>query len=118
MTHYIIHKSNKIVKIGKIICLARSYKKHAMEMHSEVTENPLFFLKPETAVIFNNESIIIPKMSNCVHYEAEMGVVIGKTGKNIPQNKALDHVLGYLIALDITARDIQSEAKKHGFTPG
>ena len=51
-------------------------------------------------------------MSKCLHHEVELGIVIGKDGKNISQNNAMDYILGYLVALDITARDIQSEAKK------
>lgn len=103
------------VTIGKIVCLARTYKKHAQEMNTDVTKDPLLFLKPASSVIFNNDSIIIPKMSNCLHHEVELGVLIGKKCKNIKQEEALNYVLGYLIALDVTARDIQSEAKKHGW---
>lgn len=115
MTNYIFQNYAKKVSIGKIICLARTYQKHAQEMNTSVTEDPLLFLKPESSVIFNNESIIIPKMSSCLHHEVELGVVIGKKGKHITQNSAMNHVLGYVIALDITARDIQSVAKKNGW---
>ena len=103
------------VTIGKIVCLARTYKKHAQEMNTDVTKDPLLFLKPASSVIFNDDSIIIPKMSNCLHHEVELGVLIGKKCKNIKQEEALNYVLGYLIALDVTARDIQSEAKKNGW---
>ncbi len=115
MTNYVFQNYDEKVSIGKIICLARTYQKHAQEMNTSVTEDPLLFLKPESSVIFNNESIIIPKMSSCLHHEVELGVVIGKKGKHITQNSAMSHVLGYVIALDITARDIQSVAKKNGW---
>ena len=115
MTNYVFQNYDEKVSIGKIICLARTYQKHAQEMNTSVTEDPLLFLKPESSVIFNNESIIIPKMSSCLHHEVELGVVIGKEGKHITQNSAMSHVLGYVIALDITARDIQSVAKKNGW---
>ena len=72
------------------------------------------FLKPESSVIFNNQTIIIPQMSSCLHHEVELGVVIGKTGKNISPQEALDYILGYLVGLDITARDIQTRLKKQG----
>lgn len=101
--------------IGKLVCLARTYKKHAKEMRSVTTKEPILFLKPSTAVIFNGESILIPKMSKCLHHEVELGVVIGKKCKNVTKKNALDYVLGYCICLDITARDIQSEAKKNGW---
>ena len=63
---------------------------------------------------YSNSSIIIPKKSKCLHHEVELGIVIGKKCKNISKNKAFDYVLGYLLALDITARDIQDIAKKNG----
>lgn len=115
MTKYIIHDYDDQIDIGKIICLARTYKKHALEMAAQVTEEPILFLKPESSVIFNNETIKLPKLSKCVHHEVELGVVIGKNGKKIKEDVAMDHVLGYLVALDITARDIQSIAKKNGW---
>jgi len=116
MVNYIFKEdSRRNVPIGKLICLARTYKKHAEEMHTDVTDDPLLFLKPASSVIFNGESIIIPSMSQCLHHEVELGIVIGKKCKNILQQESLDYVLGYLIALDITARDIQTEAKKNGW---
>lgn len=101
--------------IGKLVCLARTYKKHAEEMNSNITEDPLLFLKPASSVIFDGETIIVPKKSNCLHHEVELGVVIGKKCKNVKRQYAMNHVLGYLVALDITARDIQSIAKKNGW---
>lgn len=115
MTNYRFKNSEKNVRIGKIIGLARTYREHATEMNAEVTEEPLLFLKPESSVIFNNDSIIIPTMSSSLHHEVELGVVIGKTTRCISQKNALDYVLGYVVALDVTARDIQSEAKKKGW---
>jgi len=108
-------KKTENLTIGKLVCLARTYRKHAEEMSSNVPKEPLLFLKPASAVIFDGDSIIIPKISNCLHHEVELGVVIGKKCKNISLDEALDYVLGYCIALDITARDIQSEAKKKGW---
>lgn len=114
-TYVFKNNPEKKVPIGKIICLARTYKQHAEEMKTKQPETPLLFLKPSTAVIFSGESIIFPSVSNCLHHEVELGIVIGTTGKNIPQKNALDHVIGYLVGLDITARDIQTEAKKNGW---
>lgn len=114
MTNYIFQNYDKNLDIGKLICLARTYKEHAIEMDSIVPIDPILFLKPESSVIFNNDSIVIPKSSSCIHHEIELGVVIGKDGKDISQEHAMDYVLGYLVALDITARDIQSIAKKNG----
>lgn len=115
MPSYVIQGSHQRLNVGKIIGLARTYRAHAAEMHATVTEEPLLFLKPESAVIFNGDSIIIPRLSHCLHHEVELGVVIGKSGTAIPEEEARNHVLGYLVALDITARDIQDEAKKKGW---
>jgi 2-keto-4-pentenoate hydratase/2-oxohepta-3-ene-1,7-dioic acid hydratase in catechol pathway len=103
------------IAIGKLICLARSYQKHAQEMNSEIPKEPIIFLKPASSVIFNGDKIKIPKMSKRIHHEVELGIVIGKKCKNISKKDATDYVLGYLVALDITARDIQSEFKKKGW---
>ena len=100
------------IAIGKLVCLARSYKKHAQEMKSDIPKEPVIFLKPASSVIFNGGSIKIPRMSKSIHHEVELGVVIGKKCKNISKKDAMDYVLGYLVALDITARDIQSVFKK------
>jgi 2-keto-4-pentenoate hydratase/2-oxohepta-3-ene-1,7-dioic acid hydratase in catechol pathway len=116
MTYYIFKdKTEDKIQVGKLVCLARSYIKHAKEMHTNTTEDPLLFLKPTSSVIFNEQSIIIPKMSKCLHHEVELGVVIGKKCKNVSQKEALDYVLGYLVCLDITARDIQDKAKKNSW---
>ena len=119
MKNYLfIGDKTRVLKIGKLICLARTYKKHAEEMNSKVPEDPLLFLKPASSVIFDGDSIIFPKMSKCLHHEVELGVVIGKKCKNVFSKDALDYVLGYCVTLDITARDIQSIAKKNGWPWG
>ena len=115
MPYYHFKEISRRLKVGKIICLARTYRKHAEEMNSKITEKPLLFLKPASSVIFDNQTIVIPKQSNLIHHEVELGVVIGRKGRNIQKKKAMDHILGYLLGLDITARDIQEEAKKHGW---
>jgi 5-carboxymethyl-2-hydroxymuconate isomerase len=115
MTSYRFQQYPEKVPIGKIICLARTYKEHAREMNAMTTEDPLLFLKPASSVIFNHGTIIIPRRSQCLHHEVELGIIMGKKGKNITEAEALQHVLGYCVALDITARDIQTTAKKNGW---
>jgi 2-keto-4-pentenoate hydratase/2-oxohepta-3-ene-1,7-dioic acid hydratase in catechol pathway len=87
-------------------------------MKSYVSKNPILFLKPSSSVIFNNDSIIIPSESKCIHHEVELGVVINKKCKKITYKDAKDYILGYCLALDITARDIQNEAKKKWMAMG
>lgn len=103
------------IPVGKIVCLARTYKKHAEEMNTIITKDPLVFLKPASSVIFNGESIVKPEKSNCLHHEVELGVIIGKKCSKISEKEVYACILGYAVALDITARDIQSEAKKNGW---
>jgi 2-keto-4-pentenoate hydratase/2-oxohepta-3-ene-1,7-dioic acid hydratase in catechol pathway len=101
----------------KIICLARNYSAHAIEMGIDPEKLPPFpplFLKPPSSVIGPGDKIIIPEQTQEVHHEVELAIIVGKHGKNIPVEKAYEHVFGYTILLDITARDIQSRAKEKG----
>jgi 2-keto-4-pentenoate hydratase/2-oxohepta-3-ene-1,7-dioic acid hydratase in catechol pathway len=101
---------------SKIVCIGRNYAAHAKELGNEIPEAPLMFLKPSTAVIGHNDSIIYPNSSNHVDHEAELAVVIKRTCKKVSENEALDYVLGYTCLNDVTARDIQKKENK--FTRG
>lgn len=109
-----VHGTEKEYAVGKILCLGRNYAEHAKEMQSEIPEAPVVFLKPSTAIIRNGEDIIIPKISHQLHHEVELVVAIAKEGKNIPSEQAFEYVLGYGVGLDMTLRDVQTEAKKKG----
>lgn len=101
----------------KIVCLAKNYSAHALEMGIHPTKLPPFpplFSKPPSSVIGPGDRIIIPQQTQEVHHEVELAIVIGKSGKNISKEQALRHIFGYTILLDITARDIQSKAKEKG----
>lgn len=92
---------------SKIICLGRNYAEHAKEQGAEVPETPMLFMKPPTAVIAASDEIILPVQSIQVEHEAELVVVIGKKGKWIQVEDALQYVFGYTIGNDVTARDLQ-----------
>ncbi len=98
----------------KIICIGRNYAAHATELGNNVPDEPLFFLKPETALLGEAENFTPPSYSADVHYELELVVRIGTTGKNIPESDALNHVEAFSIGLDMTARDVQSQLKAKG----
>ncbi|MFO8050569.1 MAG: fumarylacetoacetate hydrolase family protein [Thermoplasmatota archaeon] len=98
----------------KIICLIRSYASHAEEMNSVSPGRPLFFLKPPSSILPNGGSIIIPPGVHELHHEIELGIIIGKDGRYIPVEEAYGHIGHFLPVLDITARDLQAEAKKRG----
>ena len=102
------------LQFGNIFCIGRNYVEHAKELKNEVPSQPLVFLKPTSSITFDGDEIHIPKQSNNVHHEVELIIAIGKTGKNIPKEKALEHIDGYGIGIDVTARDIQQKAKEKG----
>jgi acylpyruvate hydrolase len=106
--------SPEFVDVGKLLCLGRNYLEHAKEMKAEVPTSPVVFLKPSTAVILSGSTVLLPPFSHELHHEVEMVVLIGKEGKNIPRQRAYEHVSGYAVGLDMTLRDIQAEAKKKG----
>ena len=93
---------------SKIICVGRNYAAHAKEHNAEVPELPLIFFKPPSAILNPGGAIILPPQSRQVEHEAELVVVIGKRGRNIIAEEAKEHVLGYSIGNDITARDLQN----------
>jgi fumarylpyruvate hydrolase len=108
-------ESNKVFPVGRIYCVGRNYAEHAREMgHDPEREPPFFFMKPADAIVQNGATIPYPQMTKDLHHEIEMVVAIGKGGADIAEDKALDHVFGYGVGLDMTRRDLQGEAKKMG----
>lgn len=95
---------------SKIICLGLNYRSHAEEMKYELPKKPIIFMKPSTSVIGNGDPIIYPPQSKRVDYEAELGVVIGRSTHRVSKEEALGYVFGYTCANDITARDKQPKS--------
>jgi 2-keto-4-pentenoate hydratase/2-oxohepta-3-ene-1,7-dioic acid hydratase in catechol pathway len=104
----------RVVPAGKLLCIGRNYAKHAAEMKAEVPEEPVVFMKPSTALVGTGGTILLPARTQEVHHEVELVAIIGRGGKHIPEQKALDHVAAYAVGLDMTARDLQDIAKKKG----
>jgi len=94
---------------SKIVALGLNYRDHAAEFGNPVPDEPLIFMKPSTSVIGPDEAIVYPAMSRRVDYEAELAVVLGRTARHVPADKALEYVLGYTCFNDITARDLQKK---------
>ena len=103
---------------GKIIGIGRNYAEHARERGVEIPQIPMFFLKAPTAVIATGETIVLPPQSQRVEHEAELAVVIGKPGRWIDAEGARDHILGYTVANDVTARDLQQIDTQWGRAKG
>lgn len=93
---------------SKIVCIGRNYSEHAKELGNDVPEEPLLFLKPPSALLAHEGLIRYPHgVSQLVHHEAELGVVIGRTTRDVGEHEAAAHILGYTIVNDVTARDLQ-----------
>jgi 2-keto-4-pentenoate hydratase/2-oxohepta-3-ene-1,7-dioic acid hydratase in catechol pathway len=100
--------------VGKIVCVGQNYAKHIEEMKGTRPESPVLFFKPSTAIVHPGEPIQLPGFSSEVHHEVELVVVLGETMRHVSADQALTHVAGYAVGLDLTARDVQSAAKKRG----
>ena len=98
----------------KIICIGRNYAEHAKEMNAAVPTEPVFFLKPDTALIRDNQPFYYPDFSKEIHHEVELVLKITKAGKNIEPEFAHKYYEEIGIGIDFTARDIQAQCKEKG----
>ncbi len=101
--------------VRRIYCVGRNYAAHAREMgHDPDREEPFFFMKPADAVVPSGSVVPYPPKTKNYQHEIEMVVALGKGGRDVPVERALDLVYGYAVGLDMTRRDLQGEAKKLG----
>lgn len=98
----------------KIICVGRNYVAHAIELNNEVPGEPVLFMKPDSALLRNNDPFYIPDWSNDVHHEIELIVRINRLGKNIEERFAHRYYDEIGIGIDFTARDVQNALKDKG----
>jgi len=96
-----------VIPRSKIVAVGKNYADHAAEMGGEVPTSPLLFFKPNTAVAGPDDPIVLPDFSQEVSYEAELALVVGRVTKDVSPERALDHILCYTVANDVTARDAQ-----------
>lgn len=127
-----------------VVCFAAAFAAHAKELNNPIPKSPLLFLKPPSCIITKGQLVKVPRQTQAqataragqcdrklvahavvvsvcfiagctnLHHEVELGVIIGKRGTDIPVASAMDHVSGYLLCLDMTARELQEIAKKEG----
>ena len=113
-----VQGSSALFPVHRIYCVGRNYVEHAIEMGHTGREAPFFFMKPADAVLPVAEGTVgqmhYPSLSTSLHHELELVVAIGTGGRDIPAARALEHVWGYAVGLDMTRRDLQAEAKKLG----
>jgi len=107
---WLVGKDEEIeFKPTKVVCVGLNYKAHAKELNMDIPKEPLLFLKPTSSIILDQEDIIYPKASTRVDYEGELAIVISKTSKKLSYKDAKDAILGFSIANDVTARDLQKK---------
>jgi fumarylpyruvate hydrolase len=113
-----IANSDKSFPVHRIYCVGQNYVDHAKEMGGTGREAPFFFMKPADAVLpipsGTTGEMHYPTMTSNLHHEIELVVAIGKSGRNIAASEAAQYIFGYAIGLDMTRRDLQSEARKSG----
>lgn len=98
----------------KIICIGRNYADHAKEMKAEVPKAPVFFMKPDTALLKDGADFYFPDFTKDLHYECELVVKIDKVGKNIAEKFASKYYSKVTLGIDFTARDLQQQCKEKG----
>ncbi|PTN09947.1 fumarylacetoacetate hydrolase family protein [Mangrovibacterium marinum] len=98
----------------KIICIGRNYADHARELNNDVPDEPVIFMKPDSALLRNNDPFYIPAFSSDVHYECELVVRINRLGKNIEPRFASRYYDEIGLGIDFTARDLQAQLKAKG----
>jgi len=101
--------------VRRLICVGRNYAAHAREMGRDPDrEPPFFFMKPADTVVDDGATVPYPPETANFHYEIELIIAIGKGGADIPAERALDHVFGYAVGIDLTRRDLQLQAREQG----
>jgi fumarylpyruvate hydrolase len=101
--------------VRRIICVGRNYAAHAREMGKDPDRDPpFFFLKPADAVVDDGATVPYPPETSDFQYEIELVAAIGQAGADIPAERALDHVFGYAVGIDLTRRDLQLRAREQG----
>ncbi|KNZ32593.1 MAG: 5-carboxymethyl-2-hydroxymuconate isomerase [Methylibium sp. NZG] len=104
--------------VRRIYCVGRNYAAHAREMGADERDPPFFFCKPDNTIVFcppgKTVEVPYPAQTSDYQHEIELVAAIGKAGRDIAAVRALDHVFGYAVGLDMTRRDLQSQMKKQG----
>ncbi len=98
----------------KIICIGRNYHEHAKELNNPVPAKPVFFMKPDSALVIRNRPFFYPDFSNDIHHEIEIVIKINRLGRSIEQKFASRYFSEIGLGVDFTARDLQAECKKNG----
>lgn len=100
--------------VNKVVCVGSNYSKHIQEMGSATPDEPVLFIKPETALCDLRQPLVLPQGLGSVHHEVELAILIGSTLRQATEDHVSKAIAGYGVALDLTLRDVQSKMKKGG----
>jgi fumarylpyruvate hydrolase len=109
--------TDKVFPVRRVFCVGRNYAAHAREMGKDPDrEPPFFFMKPASAVVDASQpaQLTYPSKTNNYHHEVELVVAIGRSGRDVPVEQALQYIYGYAVGLDMTRRDLQLQARDQG----
>ena len=98
-----------VIPRSKVVCIGKNYADHAAEMGGVVPDEPIIFIKPNTAVIGPGDTIVWPAMAPSIDYEGELAIVIGRVCKDVPEERAHEVIFGYTLANDVTSRELQKK---------
>ena len=102
------------MKVNRIFCIGRNYAEHIKELGNTPDDACVVFMKPASCVVPVGQRVVLPRDRGSVHHEAELVVMLGGGGADVPVARALDHVAALTLGLDLTLRDLQNELKKRG----
>lgn len=114
MSYVVLAETAEKLPVGKIVAAGQNYADHTKEMGAPRPAEPVLFMKPSTSILHEGSPIVYPKVTELLHHEVELGLVIGDACKDISASEADRYILAYLLALDLTLRDLQSQAKEKG----
>ena len=104
---------DRVFPVRRIYCIGRNYEKHVAEMGYDVQRSkPFYFAKPADAIVLSGAAVDYPQRTADLHHEIELVVAIGRSGRDVPADNALEHVFGYAVGIDLTRRDLQRAAKE------
>lgn len=99
---------------ARVFCIGRNYAEHVKEMGAPKPAEPVMFMKPATSLVLERQPLALPQGEGSVHHEMELVVAIGREGRDIAREEALDHIAGVTLGIDLTLRDLQSKLKQAG----
>ena len=114
MGFIVVRGTGERIDVGKIVAAGQNYADHTKEMGARPSKTPILFLKPATSIIHQGEPIVFPSAGALLHHEVELGVVVARDCKDVAAAQAEGVMFGYLLALDLTLRDLQADAKRKG----